>query len=98
MSDDLKRIQREVDASMGVPRRILMTETRTFRSRTADHCALLLELGQRGPGETAELARRMGWDRSKVEGACRDAVCEVKKTDYGWVLTAEGKVALEVGL
>lgn len=98
MSDDLKRIQRDLDASMGVPARILMTETRTFRSRTADHCALLLELWQRGPGEDAELARRLGWTRDRVQGAARDAVCEVKKTDYGWVLTSEGKAALEVGL
>lgn len=78
--------------------RFILTETRTFRSRTADHCALLLEMGTRGPGETAELARRLGWTRARVEGAARDAVCEVKSSPYGWYLTAEGKAALELGI
>lgn len=78
--------------------RLILTSTRTYHARSADHLALLVELvSKRGPGETAELSRRLGWDRSRLEGACRDAAGEVRKCPYGWELTPAGRIAMELG-
>jgi hypothetical protein len=76
--------------------KLILTSTRTFKARTEDNMRLLLEL-RKGPGEVGELAKRLGWERGRVEGACRDAVGEAERTDYGWALTKVGRVALELG-
>jgi hypothetical protein len=76
--------------------RLILTQTRTYQQRSVDSMAILLEVKARGPGEPTELARRLGWDRTRVDGALGDCRGELRRGQYGFELTAAGRCALSL--